>query len=124
MSFSLVVYATAVPNLWARWAEALAAQGLLVRSRRGFMPDRWRGGWASFGVTVQGGDRRYPSHAIVAGFELDVGPNEEADRLVTGSFLDPGKDDWVAEAGEFEVLLGASSRDIRLKEKFRLLRND
>jgi beta-glucosidase len=40
------------------------------------------------------------------------------------SFFDPGKDDWVAEAGEFEVLIGASARDIRLKEKFRLLRND
>jgi beta-glucosidase len=40
------------------------------------------------------------------------------------SFFDPGKDDWVAEAGEFEVLIGASSRDIRLKEKLRLLRND
>jgi beta-glucosidase len=37
------------------------------------------------------------------------------------SFFDPGQDDWVAEAGEFEVLIGASSRDIRMKESFRLL---
>jgi len=37
------------------------------------------------------------------------------------SFFDPDKDDWVAEAGEFEVLIGASSRDIRLTESFRLL---
>lgn len=37
------------------------------------------------------------------------------------SFFDPVRDGWVAEAGEFEVLIGASSRDIRLKERFRLL---
>jgi beta-glucosidase len=37
------------------------------------------------------------------------------------SYFDPGKDDWVAEAGEFEVQIGASSRDIRLKKGFRLL---
>jgi beta-glucosidase len=35
------------------------------------------------------------------------------------SFFDPGKQDWVAEAGAFEVLVGASSRDIRLKGAFR-----
>jgi beta-glucosidase len=34
------------------------------------------------------------------------------------SFFDPGKQDWVAEAGAFEVLIGASSRDIRLRGSF------
>jgi beta-glucosidase len=35
--------------------------------------------------------------------------------LAALSFFDPAKGDWVAEAGDFEVLVGASSRDIRLK---------
>jgi len=34
------------------------------------------------------------------------------------SFYDIKKKEWVAEPGEFEVLIGASSRDIRLKETF------
>ena len=34
------------------------------------------------------------------------------------SFFDPRKQDWVAEAGVFEVLIGASSRDIRLQGAF------
>ncbi len=37
----------------------------------------------------------------------------------TVSFYDP-QIRWVAEAGEFELMVGASSRDIRLKERFRL----
>jgi beta-glucosidase len=36
------------------------------------------------------------------------------------AFYDPAKKDWVAEPGTFEVLLGASSRDIRLKGTFDL----
>jgi beta-glucosidase len=37
------------------------------------------------------------------------------------AFYDPHKAAWVAEPGEFEVLIGSSSRDIRLKAKFTLL---
>jgi beta-glucosidase len=37
------------------------------------------------------------------------------------SFFDPGKKDWVAEPGAFEVLIGASSRDIRLRGTFGLV---
>jgi beta-glucosidase len=36
------------------------------------------------------------------------------------AYYDPVKKGWVAEPGEFEVLVGASSRDIRLKAKFTL----
>jgi beta-glucosidase len=36
------------------------------------------------------------------------------------SFYSAAKDDWVAEPGAFEVWIGASSRDIRLKGAFEL----
>ena len=36
------------------------------------------------------------------------------------SFYDPYRQRWVAEPGEFEVQVGASSRDIRLKGTFTL----
>jgi len=36
------------------------------------------------------------------------------------AYYDPHMRAWVAEPGEFEVLAGASSRDIRLKAKFTL----
>lgn len=36
------------------------------------------------------------------------------------SYYDPGRREWVAEPGEFEVQLGSSSRDIRLAGRFRL----
>jgi beta-glucosidase len=36
------------------------------------------------------------------------------------SFYDVKKSDWNAEAGEFTILVGASSDDIRLRDKFTL----
>lgn len=36
------------------------------------------------------------------------------------SFFDPIKKIWIAEPGEFEVLIGSSSEDIKLQEKFNL----
>ena len=37
------------------------------------------------------------------------------------SFYDPAKMEWVAEAGEFEILIGSSSRDIRLVGRLAVL---
>jgi beta-glucosidase len=37
------------------------------------------------------------------------------------SFFDPGRKTWVAEPGAFDVLVGASSRDIRLRGEFSLV---
>ena len=37
------------------------------------------------------------------------------------SYYDPHQGGWVAEPGEFEVLVGASSRDIRLEGTFELI---
>jgi beta-glucosidase len=37
------------------------------------------------------------------------------------AFFDPAKGDWLAEKGAFEVLVGASSRDIRLRGGFSLV---
>ena len=36
------------------------------------------------------------------------------------SFYNPYQKQWVAEPGEFELLIGASSRDIRAKASFEL----
>lgn len=36
------------------------------------------------------------------------------------SFFDPKTKEWVAENGEFEILIGSSSQDIKLKETFTL----
>ena len=39
------------------------------------------------------------------------------------AYYDPYRKKWVAEPGEFEVLVGSSSRDIRVKSKFSLTEN-
>ena len=57
-------------------------------------------------VTLQSGEAR------TIEFEL----NERA-----LSFYDPDRKQWVAEPGEFEVLIGSSSRDIRARAKFELM---
>ncbi len=36
------------------------------------------------------------------------------------AFYDPSKQSWIAEKGDFKILLGSSSRDIRLSSDFRL----
>ena len=36
------------------------------------------------------------------------------------SFFDTASKKWVAETGKFEVLIGSSSKDIRLKQQFNL----
>jgi beta-glucosidase len=36
------------------------------------------------------------------------------------AFYDPAKPGWVAEAGDYQIQIGSSSRDLRLKERFHL----
>jgi beta-glucosidase len=45
--------------------------------------------------------------------KVEMGIDEDA-----LSFFSQKKNEWIAEPGEFEVLIGSSSRDIRLKESF------
>ena len=57
--------------------------------------------------------------------KLDLKPGESQTVTFTLderalSFYDPYRKRWVAEPGEFEILAGASSRDIRLSGKFTL----
>ncbi len=52
-----------------------------------------------------------PGESQTISFELD-------DRAL--SFYDPDRKAWIAEPGEFEVLIGSSSRDIRARGIFRL----
>jgi beta-glucosidase len=52
-----------------------------------------------------------PSEARIVNFALDKN---------SLAFYSTEKKDWVAEPGQFEVLVGASSRDIYLKGTFDL----
>ena len=57
--------------------------------------------------------------------KIDLAPGESKEVTFTLdaralSFYDPYAKRWVAEPGEFEILVGASSRDIRQKGSFNL----
>lgn len=57
--------------------------------------------------------------------KVSLDPNEyktinfEIDKQAL-SFFDPIKKSWIAEPGDFEILIGSSSEEIKLKEKFTL----
>lgn len=57
--------------------------------------------------------------------KIHLNPNEEKEVTIeldrrAFSFYDVGKKDWILEAGDFEILVGASSQDIRLTATLRL----
>jgi beta-glucosidase len=57
--------------------------------------------------------------------KVDLQPGEEKDVTITlgrraFAFYDVGCRDWIVEAGDFEILVGASSRDIRLATTVRV----
>ena len=52
---------------------------------------------------------------------LKAGEEETIDFVISEDqlkYFDPQKKNWIAEPGEFEILIGSSSRDIKLKDKF------
>jgi beta-glucosidase len=64
-----------------------------------------------------------PEKELVGFEKLTLGPGETRTARFTLdrralSFYDPGRADWVAEAGEFELLAGSSSRDLRTRAAF------
>jgi beta-glucosidase len=66
-----------------------------------------------------------PAKELKAFQRVNLKPGETADvkfsiDKAAMSFYDPGRGDWVAEPGGFEVMIGSSSQDIRLKGAFTL----
>jgi hypothetical protein len=66
-----------------------------------------------------------PPKELKAFARVELKPGETKDVAMTldrhsMSFYDPAVKDWATEPGVFEVLLGSSSRDIRLKGSFQL----
>jgi len=64
-----------------------------------------------------------PEQELKAFAKVELGPSEEREvRLEldarTFSYYDPARHDWVLEPGEFELRVGSSSRDIRLKARW------
>ena len=63
-----------------------------------------------------------PDKELKAFAKVDLQPGEETEVAVNFNrrafaFYDIGSKDWVVEAGDFEILAGASSRDIRLSAR-------
>jgi beta-glucosidase len=57
--------------------------------------------------------------------KVELQPGEEKEIVITlgrraFAFYDAGSKDWVVESGDFEILIGASSRDIRLTSTLHL----
>jgi beta-glucosidase len=55
--------------------------------------------------------------------KINLGPGEKQKITIEVtnkdlSFFAQKKNRWIAEPGEFEILIGSSSRDIRLKKSF------
>ena len=60
-----------------------------------------------------------PEKELKGFVKVDLQPGEEIEVIITLSprafaYYDAGSKDWVVEPGDFEILVGASSRDIRL----------
>jgi len=61
--------------------------------------------------------KRFRKISLKAGEEKSIEFEITKDQL---KYFDPNKKYWFAEPGEFEVLIGSSSNDLRLKDKFSL----
>jgi beta-glucosidase len=66
-----------------------------------------------------------PSKELKGFAKVQLNPNEEKDVTIeldrrAFAFYDVTQKDWIVEAGDFEILIGASSRDIRLTTTIRL----
>jgi beta-glucosidase len=65
-----------------------------------------------------------PAKELKGFVKVDLQPGEETDVTVelnrrAFAFYDTNRKDWTVEAGDFEILVGASSRDIRLTSTIR-----
>ena len=66
-----------------------------------------------------------PTQELKGFRRVDLAPGETKDVQFTldrgaMAFYSTAKKDWLAEPGEFDVLVGSSSRDIKLKGSFNL----
>ena len=115
MGFSLEVLTGAVsPAITQAWIAGLVRHGLKVEAHPRFSFERWRGGWAPFQCSIE--RPGYPTAPISAGFELDIGPNAEAEVLAARApeYLQR----FVSEASRvfhFSTAAGRTVADLRLQ---------